>query len=65
MDCTSLLNAMRYPSIYRDSSQLCYTFGLIVEYKSNTAKPEEIHDFRFSTQTGTDLFNEVWPERFL
>lgn len=44
MDCASLLNPMGYP---RDYSQLCYTFGLIVGYKSNGAKPEETQDFHF------------------
>lgn len=44
MDCASLLNPMGYP---RDYSQLCYTFGLIVGYKSNGAKPEETWDFHF------------------
>lgn len=51
--------------MFTDSSQLCYTFRLIVECKSNTVKPEETHDFHSSTQTGTDLFNEVWLKRFL
>lgn len=44
---TAHLAAMWYPNTYRDSSQLCYTFGLIVEYKSNTVNSEETHYFIF------------------